>query len=728
MVAILGPDGRPFSRNGSDPGRLKDNGYALKQVQTFSGVVGGIAKTYRWAFDEALRNSPQNALSMRRDGAIMALLQERQVPVANAKYHLEPEQPEDPYQQSISDQLTDIVNAIPRFSRFRLQLLEAVWFGRYGNQYAVGKRQVKGQTRFTVLNHQPVHGDKFVYRWDGTPGILISQLYSANYGGNLTGLTANYTDALRRKGGVVLPTDRGMALFLETPQWRDRFAIHMHVAEDADFTEPELAGGIYGTGLRSRVYWLWWLRQEVLSWLIDYLARVGAGGLTLVGFEYGNAGSYEQAKSVAEQLETGNVILVPKPIGDEKLSATIERLEPSQAGSQVIMEVVQTFFDAWLERLIVGQSMSGGADNESGLGGSGRANFAADTKNQLLQMDAEALDECITEQLIQPLKRWNFPNATFKVRFKTDLSKPNPKDLLEAAKTIVDMGGEVIAEEVMEIAGLSMPEPGDETLGGQPDPAMAGAGGEEAGAAPGEEDMGGGGPEQELFDSAMKDGSLFSHEGLQGIKAKLGAAQQAPGAVGAKPGGLPGKDKAKKYAKPFEESKHKRGQPKNKGQFGPGGGGSETADGNGDTSPPSGHQAAGAPSAQLEPPRSPKQAVHNVQQMIQDGVDPQNFRELVDFLLTLPEAVLASIKQQVAGEAGGKPLMDEVGRQKKVQQAQAEVGQAKQQLADKEARGPKVPPKAAKLQGRLSAIDKRIAELNAIKAKMASQRQGAPGA
>ncbi len=673
---LLDPTGRPFESNGhSDPDRLKNTGLPLAQVSTFSGIVGSVSKTYRWAFDEALRTSPQNALAMRRDGTIMALLRERQMPTANSKWHLEPEDPKDKHQMAVTQAMTDIVKAIPRFSKFRLQLLEALWFGRYGNQLAVGKRVINGQTRYAIFNHQPVHGDKFIFRWDGTPGVLISQLYSQKYQSQgLLGITQPYVNRLKSQGAVVLPTDRGLALFLETPQWRERFVVHMHESEDADFTEPELAGGIYGVGLRHRCYWLWWLRNEVLSSLLDYLQRVGAGGLTLIGFEPGNQKSLEAAQSIGEQMEAGNVILVPKPIGTEKLTATVERIEPSLAGSQTLIGIVNDFFDKWLERLFVGQSMSAGADAGNGMGGTGRAQFAANTKDQLVQIDADSLDESMTEQVVQSIKRWNFPMEKFKIYFKTDLANPNPKDTLEAAKTIVDMGGKVVADEILEIAGLSMPEPGDETLGGGQ---QGGGAPGQPGAAPGESDQA---PQEDdpnshgAFHDALDSGDLFSHEGLGKMKS-----QMAEG------------DMVRKYARvQFDESKHKR----NKGQFSSTGGSGAAPKPSGKTDMTKGaamaakmkgggqlnpkpninrsdplagakplypEKAAAYDAARrgqqpqqpqkqkLSPPKSAEQATDNIVQMATGKafVEPQTLGELVDFLIGLPRMVLDSIKTQV---------------------------------------------------------------------------------
>ena len=39
----------------------------------------------------------------------------------------------------------------------------------------------------------------------------------------------------------------------------------------------ESAGAAYGIGLRHRLYWYWWMKQEYMEWIGTYLERVGLG-------------------------------------------------------------------------------------------------------------------------------------------------------------------------------------------------------------------------------------------------------------------------------------------------------------------------------------------------------------------------------------------------------------------------------------------------------------------
>src|SRR5262245_15883788 len=350
MATILDPTGRPYQRDSALGPPLRPDGYALKHVHTFQGIVAGVAKTYRQQFDEALKNSPETARAMRRDGFLFALLRERQMPTARSKWHIEPDDKDDLVQKTAAGILTSAIKKIPYFTKYRLQLLEAVWFGRYANQHVIRRRDCDGKRLYTIAKHAPVNGDKLVFRWDGTPGVLVNTAAATEY--KDAGAQVFTLEEWKKQSppGTVIPSDRGLVLLLEGPAWRSRFVIHSHENEDADFTEPVQAGGIHGVGLRHRLYWLCELRLEVISWLMDYLQRVGAGGLTIVWYDEGNAEALERANEVAAQLVSGDVVIAPRPRGQDKQVYGIDRIEPSQVGSQILIDIVDRFFEQKIER------------------------------------------------------------------------------------------------------------------------------------------------------------------------------------------------------------------------------------------------------------------------------------------------------------------------------------------------------------------------------------------
>lgn len=532
----------------SDP-PLNDR-FKIKHVETFSGIVSGVSKSYRWRFDEALRSNPEDARAMRRDGWLIALLRERQMPVARAKWHIEGDDPKDPREKQAADLITAIIKRIPRFSRLRMNLRECDWYGKYGVDCLCERINHRGQSVYTVTNWKPIHGDKIIFRWDGTPAILVQASKASHY---------------RDKGATVINSDRGPAILLNTPSWRDGILIDTFEVADADWYEPDLAGAVQGLGLRHHVHWLWWLRAEVKANLLDYMSRVGAGGLTVVYYEAGNPESEEKARDIARELESGNTVICPRPAGTSQQTNGIERIEAGTGGAELLISINDSFFDDKIERLFVGQSAS--ASSKSSGMGTHDTDLQADTKFQLIAGDASDLDDTLTSDLVAPLVRWNIPGADFRLRFVTDLREPDNDKKLEAVNKAYSMGVDFIKDEVRQLTGMGKPQPEDETLsqqqqqmnamamGGQPlgmpgqggmqdgmavggpagvdggDTAGPAGGGEGVGAEAGEAMAGGveGGPPgdesspqiQAYFEDAVESGKLFTPAGLKQLKREL---------------------------------------------------------------------------------------------------------------------------------------------------------------------------------------------------------------
>jgi hypothetical protein len=82
--------GRPieFDRNGEATNARPDE-FAIPHVWSFSALYRGARRTYKHLFDEAMEEGRDQALAMKRDVHLAALLQERKLTVAGLKWHLE---------------------------------------------------------------------------------------------------------------------------------------------------------------------------------------------------------------------------------------------------------------------------------------------------------------------------------------------------------------------------------------------------------------------------------------------------------------------------------------------------------------------------------------------------------------------------------------------------------------------------------------------------------------
>lgn len=497
------------------------DGLAVPHVYTFASILRGGWYTY-WhgRHDEAMRHSRENAMAMRRDPFIMSLLRERKEATLRNKWTLEPDNPKDPAQMAVAEGLTRIVKSIPYLKRLRRQMLERLWYGRYGSeikwawdtmdlptanysgpQSAPGADpMVPGQqvqpnpspgvfarpqdvtmTKsriLTVKKHRPINGDKIGFHWDGTPYIFVN-------------------------GGVEVPgaekiyTNEAPAILLRG-WWRKQFLIHTYDPDDADYYDAEGGAGIYGVGIRSRIYWAQWMKLEYFSWITDLFERVGLG-VVQIKYDMSNAAAKTEAEKTAKNFSRRTCVLVPTSPDGANTAHGVEIVDAPIQGATFIMELVN-YLDRHLERFIIGQSMSGGKteSNGDGFGGTGMSEFAAETKSDLIAADAEEEAEGLTGSKDEPgllsvIKRWTFPDADFPVRWKPELREPDPRKKMEVIEKASGMGVKFIEREIRALTGMGEPMDGEPTVGGQmgdPFGGMLGPEGDKMGDKPGEEPFG----------------------------------------------------------------------------------------------------------------------------------------------------------------------------------------------------------------------------------------------
>lgn len=441
------------------------DGLLIPPARDFSMVVNAASRVYSYRWDEAMRDNFINARAMRRDAFIRGLLEERILPTINRRWQLEVDNDKDPAQRAVRDALTRVVEAIPDFDTFKRALLDGVWFGRAGAQWAFA-RNTDVDNLWCISKWDPLHGDSVQFTFDGIPAILMDTMTTGWYSQN--GATWGPNGDLRM-------TDRGgTALVLQREYWRSRFAVHVHMREKADFFEGEMAGSVQGLGLRGLVYWQYVIRTDALSWMLAYMQAVGQMDLMVFNYPAGNAEAKAQQAANAQKVIGKAAIICPRnPQGNW---AAVEQISMNEAGLKAMHTLVSDYFDRHIERLIVGQSMSAGADKGTGLGGTGRAEFTKATKDEILVYDTNRIDETMTRDVLGPLKRYNFPWAKFPIRFKSTLPDLDKAAKVSSGMTLIQAGVGIKVDEWREAAGFTRPEPGDEVIGGQP-PMMPGMGG-----------------------------------------------------------------------------------------------------------------------------------------------------------------------------------------------------------------------------------------------------------
>jgi phage gp29-like protein len=436
--------------------------YAIPHVSTFQGLFGTFSRVYR-SSDEAIMDSLENARYMRNDVGIMECLEARKRAVALLNWHLEPEDETSQDQKELVKVVEKILRRIKRFTQYRETLLEAVWYGRYAVQMRYGWVNIDGREYAMPAKKRddpgwcPINGDKLVWRYDDGTGKYLTDQVGIRVGQKLgVGSKIN-------QRWPVEATDRGMAYFLA--DWeRPLISIHRHTVEDGAFEDPVQAGMIHGVGIRHRIYWEWYQKQEALAFLMEYLQR-SAGGLEIHYYPSGNEQAKQRAEDAVKARIAGgkNVMLYPREVGDDAQNYGVEFIEPGTAGIETLQALLNDYFGHRIKRYILGQTLSTEAAS-TGLG-SGVAELHYDSLQQIIRYDAVNLEDTLTDDLVEVVKNWNFPKAKgIHLRFRIETEKPNVKEQLEALQVAWQMGAKISERELMDEIGATIPGPDDEIL------------------------------------------------------------------------------------------------------------------------------------------------------------------------------------------------------------------------------------------------------------------------
>lgn len=446
------PSGDPvYDREKKNPRQQ----FLIGHQDTFAAKYNYTSHAYYDYFDEALRDSWTNALAMRRDGLIQELINHRALAGCGLPSIIESDDPEDREQKEICHQVLLILKSVYKFQYLKRSLDEAIFFGKFGAQVVYGTKLIDGAPRVTIINHQPVMGDKIVFDWEGVPAILVH-----------TG-DGFYANINKRDKQYIRMTDRGMAFFLADPFYRDRFVIHEFEPTDTDFLfEGDMALAVHGLGLRSRFYWTWNLRVELLGWMMDALQRIGANGMLIGYFQSGNPNAEAAILKVLENLMKYNYAAVEVQ-GATPPKDMITRIEPTSVGYDVMFNLVQ-HLEGIMRRGFLGQEMTS-QFGATGMG-SGMADLAGDSFENIVTYDAKNLSDTINQDVLPPLLRYNIfkykgkkyrgDELPFQTWHKFNLNRRRIAEKINAATQLLAIGVPLDLDGLREEAGFDAPKPG----------------------------------------------------------------------------------------------------------------------------------------------------------------------------------------------------------------------------------------------------------------------------
>lgn len=476
---------------------------------TFQGIFSSVSRVYRMS-DEALKASIEQARYMLNDPVITEPLYYRLRCISLLDWHLEPEDAKSPTENWLCEQLTAIIKRTPRFMQYRKALARAIWFGRYAVQHQWGWRNVLGEMRLCIVDQKPVHGDKLVFRYDDGSGRYDPKQVGVRVGAGFSAgaKMANRwrIDDLRK----IEPTDRGLAYFLEPWEKDLMLAVHKAEIEDGEYEDPQSAGKIMGTGLRSQLYWTWYQKQELMVELLTYLDR-SATGIEIMFYPFGNKTAQTEAKAALEKRigENGNALLIPRP-EENPGSYGYDRIEPGMAGAGIIKEIIVDLFNHQIKRSIMATTLTSEAEG-TGLG-SNLADVHKDGFLQVIEEDATNLQETLTTETVKPIQRLNFPKyQNANIRFKIDTKTEDTEAKIEALLQCAQAGLPIKRESLYATLGEPKPESTDEVIGGEPQqmPGMppGGPGGQQVQGGLGEEEITDEQQQQEMADALTLDES-----------------------------------------------------------------------------------------------------------------------------------------------------------------------------------------------------------------------------
>jgi hypothetical protein len=408
--------------------------WGVQQQQTMASMVNYVSRAHPMTFDEAVRDSRENALAMRRDDVVRAAMHHMQIPLAVLDSQIEARDENDQEQVEASAICSDILFKDfpkPGWQEWIRMQSESRFYGRYAVACKYSWDWSLGYRRLICTGFRPINGDKIVFTWGGQPGILVN--------------AAEYV-------GPVIPTDRGVAHFL-TPREQETIFITEFLPEDADFYESNMSGAIHGQGYRGLLYWVWWLRMNCTKFRTAWMRRASLGFM-----ECFYDANDDTAKATAKQMiqdNTGQDVWLWPRTRDKESAWGIDFVQPSLDGAKFWLDIEQELNDR-MRFMILGEQLTTGL-GPTGLG-EGTSKLHGQSADDRTKYHANGIG-MTAQELLGVIHKYTFPGVPVG-RYRPMVDKRDPEEYLVAVQAAVNMGLDVDADDMREVLSLPAPQPG----------------------------------------------------------------------------------------------------------------------------------------------------------------------------------------------------------------------------------------------------------------------------
>lgn len=427
------PDPKPPT----DPSKLLPAGGGQWAVPGYQQVVGIINQVFRSHYyqsgDEALKHCRANAVACREDPIISTAAEQRKDAVVQLPWSLEPEDETDPEQMRAAAKNTLALLKTPRWQDMLRAVEDRQWWGKAGVETVMRWCPYQPDL-MKVVDWLPLNGDSLVPRWSG--GSVLGD-WGLMVNSNWDGETDNNTFG---------------KVHYFTPEEREAVVIGTFKPEAPDFFSTLDTGMVKGRGLRSKVYWYWFLRNNLLASLTDFAERAGSG--IWVGYydQSNPSGRQDMADSIAAYKDRHCLLFPRNQQGQTAYDLQIK--EPGATSVGIVHQIIQ-YLDSAIRAVILGHPVGDGV--QIGVGGD-TAVMYSDAVSQVTKLDANSLQDILTEQLVKTLYKYNSPGVpTGKFAFSTD--HPGASRILEYAKALRDLGWSVDLDQVARICGVPKASP-----------------------------------------------------------------------------------------------------------------------------------------------------------------------------------------------------------------------------------------------------------------------------